>query len=61
MTFKDALSLMMKDTSLGLIEKDAIYCYGMSKMSVIYEQENMQQYKVLKFVELLELIGRIAH
>ncbi len=37
----DALNLMMRDPQLGLIEKDAIYCYGMCKMSVIYEQENM--------------------
>lgn len=61
MTMADALSLMMKDTTLGLIEKDAIYCYGMCKMSVILEQDNMWQYKQLKFVELLELVGRIAH
>jgi len=44
-----------------MIEKDAIYCFGMCKMSVILEQENMWQYKHLKFVELLELIGRIAY
>jgi len=61
MTMNDAMSLMMKDTNLGLIEKDAIYCFGMCKMSVIYEQENMWQYKQLKFVELLELMGRITH
>ena len=61
MTMNDAMSLMMKDTSLGLIEKDAIYCFGMCKMSVIFEQENMWQYKQLKFVELLELMGRIAY
>ena len=41
MTMGDALNLMMRDSQLGLIEKDAIYCYGMCKMSVIYEQENM--------------------
>ncbi len=50
----------MRDTGLGLIEKDAIYCYGMCKMSVIYESVDSWQYKQLKFVELLELIGRIA-
>ena len=61
MTMGDALALMMKDTTLGLIEKDAIYCYGMCKMSVIFEQDNMLQYRQLKFVELLELVGRIAH
>jgi hypothetical protein len=61
MTMGDAMNFMMKDTALGLIEKDAIFCYGMCKMSVILEQESMWQYKHLKFVEFLELIGRIAH
>jgi len=37
MTMADALSLMMKDTTLGMIEKDAIFCFGMCKMSVIIE------------------------
>ncbi len=50
----------MKDTALNLIEKDAIYCYGMCKMSVVIESIDTWQYKQLKFVELLELIGRIA-
>lgn len=36
---------MMRDTGLGLIEKDAIYCYGMCKMSVIYESVDTWQYK----------------
>lgn len=61
MTMNDAMALMMKDTTLGMIEKDAMYCFGMCKMSVIYEQENMWQYKQLKFVELLELMGRIGY
>lgn len=60
MTMHDAMNLMMKDTALNLIEKDAIYCYGMSKMSVI-DLDSMWQYKHLKFVELLEMMGRIAH
>ncbi len=59
MTMHDAMNLMMKDTQLNLIEKDAIYCYGMSKMSVI-DLDSMWQYKHLKFVELLEMMGRIA-
>lgn len=47
MTMGDALGLMMRDTQLALTEKDAIYCFGMCKMSVIFEQENMAQYKKL--------------
>ncbi len=61
MTMADALNLMIRDTQIGIGEKEAIYCYGMSKMSVVFEQDNMGQYKVLKLVELLEMIGRIAH
>ena len=44
-----------------MIEKDAIYCFGMCKMSVVFEQETMWQYKQLKFVELLEFVGRVAY
>ncbi len=54
----DALDLMNR---LGLIDKDAIFCYGMSKMTVANEgEESSLKYKRLAFVELLELIGRIA-
>ena len=59
MTMTDSLNLMIRDTQLGIGEKEAIYCYGMSKMSVVMEQENMGQYKILKLVELLEMIGRV--
>lgn len=61
MVMRDALSLMMKDSNLNMIEKDAIYCYGMCKMTVEKENEHNKQYFELKLVELLELIGRIAH
>lgn len=58
---QDALNLMIRDTKLGLIEKDAIFCYGVSKMTVTIESEgSSDKYKRLQFVELLELIGRIA-
>ncbi|CDW72588.1 UNKNOWN [Stylonychia lemnae] len=60
MTYQDTINLMLRDSQLNLIEKDAVYCYGMCKMSVITESNDTWQYKQLKFVELLELIGRIA-
>jgi len=60
MTMQDGLNFMMKDTGLQMIEKDAIFCFGMCKMSVIIEQDKMAQYKVLQFVEFLEMLGRIA-
>lgn len=45
MTMQDAIDLMMKDTALNMIEKEAIYCYGMCKMSVILESSDVWQYK----------------
>jgi hypothetical protein len=51
---------MMRDTSLNMIEKDAIFCFGMCKMTVTHESHQTHNYKELKFVELLEMIGRIA-
>ena len=60
MTQKDAENFMMKDHDLQMIEKDAIYCYGMCKMTVIKENESSKEYFVIKFVEFLEMIGRIA-
>lgn len=61
MTMQDAFNLMMRDTNIGLIEKDAIFCYGMCKMTCVNEQQDSSTlYKRLQFVELLELICRIA-
>lgn len=60
MTMQDSLNFMMKDAGLQLIEKDAIFCFGMCKMSVILEQDKMGQYKILQFVEFLEMLCRIA-
>ena len=55
------MSLILRETKLGLIEKDAIYCYGMCKMTCVKESDDSSvQYKRLQFVEFLELIGRIA-
>ena len=61
MSMNDALDLMIKLTPVSLTEKDAYFCYGMSKMTVINEaEESTIRYKRLQFVELLEMIGRIA-
>ena len=62
MNFEDALKLLMKDSLLNLSEKDATYCYGMSKMTVTKENDAKysQQYSELKFLEFLEMIGRVA-
>ena len=58
MSMHDAMDFM---NHLGLIDKDAIFCYGMSKMTVALEgEESTLKYKRLAFVELLEMLGRIA-
>jgi len=52
---------MIRLTPLNMTEKDAIFCYGMCKMTVVNEaEESNVKYKRLQFVELLEMIGRIA-
>ena len=57
----DALQLVMRDSAVGLIEKDSIFCYGMCKMTVPLESEDTSaKYKRLQFVEFLEFLGRVA-
>ena len=52
---------MIRDSYVNMIEKDATLCYGLCKMTVSLESENSNdKYKRLYFVELLELIGRMA-
>jgi hypothetical protein len=52
---------MMRLTPLKMADRDAIFCYGMCKMTCINEaEESTLRYKRLQFVELLEMIGRIA-
>ena len=40
MTMHDALNMMIRNTRVSIIEKDAIFCYGMSKMTVVIESED---------------------
>ena len=44
----------------GLSEKDATYCYGMSKMTVANENGELASYQRIYFVEFLEMICRVA-
>lgn len=61
MTMEDAINLMTKMSPLKLNDREAIYCFGMSKMTVVNEaEESSTKYKRLVFVEFLEMIGRIA-
>lgn len=57
---KDALSLFIKDTAAAIGDKEAGFCYGMSKMTLPKETEQFTRYIHCELVELLEMIGRIA-
>ena len=75
MTFKDALDFMLHESGLNMTHKDAVYCYGMSKQTVLRENVGANEssraamasspagptaYFRLQFVEFLEMLGRIA-
>ena len=61
MSMQDAIDMMIKLTPLMMTEKDAYFCYGMCKMTCVNEaEESTLRYKRMQFVELFELIGRIA-
>lgn len=60
MNRKDCLDLLMRDSDLQMNEKDALFCFGMSKMTVVQENEQNSKYFDLQFVEMLEMLGRVA-
>lgn len=48
MTMQDSLDLMIRNTPLAMTEKDAIFCYGMCKMTTVNEaEESSIKYKRL--------------
>jgi len=55
------MELVCRLSDLNLTEKEAKFCYGMSKMTVRDEVPNHHEYQKLRFVEFLEFIGRLAH
>lgn len=61
MNFKDCLNMMMRDSLLQFTAKQAKYCYGFSKMTNTDETDDFLKTDRISFVELLEMIGRIAH
>ena len=51
----------LTENSFQLSEKQARYCYAMSKMTILHEStDGIKYYDQLVFVEFLELLGRIA-
>ena len=57
---KDILNLFIRDSNVGLGEKEALYCFGMSKMTVVKESVTPKQYDKIEATELCEMICRVA-
>ena len=51
---------MMKESQLRLTHKQAMYCVGYCKMTNVDDSNDHQKTDRIQFVELLEMIGRIA-
>ena len=47
------------DTEIVSI-KEALYCYGLSKMTVINETADNKKYDRMILTEFVEMIGRVA-
>ena len=57
---KDACEIFTRETDL-LLEKDALFMYGMSKMPIIKDTADIQKLKIItQITELYEMIGRTA-
>ena len=54
------MDLFTRKSECGLSYKDAVFCYGMSKMTLANENEDSQKYLKMIFVEFLEMICRVA-
>lgn len=60
MNRKDAVNLFTKDSSVFIGDKEALYCFGMSKMTVVEETRTAKFYNKLELCELCEMICRVA-
>ncbi len=59
-TMDQATDLFTKTSDCCLSYKEAVYCYGISKMTVSNENGELTLYKKMYFVEFLEMICRVA-
>ena len=57
---KDILALFTKDSNVLIGEKEATYCFGMSKMTVVRESATPKQYDKIELPEMCEMICRVA-
>ena len=57
---KEAMEIFTRDADI-LLEKDALYAYGMSKMPLVKEtSENAKYKRIMSNPEFYEMIGRVA-
>ena len=55
------IEIFSKKIDIGLHPNEARYCFGMSKMTVMRENESAsKEYFRMNFVEFIEMIARIA-
>ena len=56
------IGCLTRDSQVNMLEKDAFYCFGMSKMTVVDEVHGgLEKYNQMKLVEFFEYLGRAAH
>jgi len=60
LTKDDVVDLYTKNEDIRVSDQDAVYCYGMSKMTIPNENKDSNKYEKIEFVEFLEFICRIA-
>ena len=58
---RSVVNLLTKDSKLGMTEKDAFFCFGMSKMTVKDENDGgLPRYNIMTRPEFYEFIARAA-
>lgn len=60
MSRKDVINLFTKDSDANMAEKVALYCFGMSKMTVVNETKDSKKYDRIELPEMCEMICRCA-
>ncbi len=60
LSMEQAIEIFTKISDCGIRQKDAVFCYGISKMTVANENGEFSAYQKMYFVEFLEMICRIA-
>jgi hypothetical protein len=62
LSIEDALNLFARQPSFKISEQSCLFCFGMSKQTVVNERGLLTQlaYFSMEFVEFLEMVGRVA-